>query len=177
MTEEALFPPGPKPLMRPKHGADAEALARLTESDMLNLLTQRYNADFGNGRRYVCARHVRSQAGFDARTADFIAMDTWATRLALHGHEIKTSRADWLTELKQPEKSGEFIPWMNYWWLVISDASFVHEGELPDGWGLMAVVGGSLRIVRQAPRRDARALPPTRLAALLRAVVKTAVAA
>jgi hypothetical protein len=172
---EALFPPAPRPLAKPKRGAAAEALARLREPDMLDLLTQRYSADYGNGQRYVCARHVRSHAGFDAaRTADFIAMDTWASRLALHGHEVKVSRADWLTELKQPEKSGEFIPYMNYWWLVISDASYVREGELPPGWGLMAVVGGSLRVVRRAPRRDSRVLPPTRLAALLRAVWKTA---
>lgn len=175
MTVEPLFPSVPRPMVRPRRGAAGAELAKLTEADMLDLLAKRYTVDPGNGQRYVYARHVRSHAGFDAtRTADFIAMDTWASRLALHGHEVKVSRADWLSELKQPEKAAEFIPYMNYWWLVISDAGFVHEGELPDGWGLMSVVGGSLRVVRQAPRRDARVLPPTRLAPLLRAVAKTA---
>lgn len=175
---ESLFPPVPRPLARPKRGPEAAALARLTEADMLDLLTRRYSAEYGNGSRYVCARHVRSHAGFEARrTADFIAVDTWPSHLALHGHEVKVSRADWLTELRQPEKAKEFTPYMHYWWLVVSDASYVREGELPAGWGLMAVQGSVLRVVRQAPRQNPALLTTTRLAALLRAVAKTAVAA
>lgn len=178
MTTESLFPSPPRPLARPKSGTEAAALARLTEADMLDLLTRRYSVEAGNGPRYACARHVRSHAGFDARrTADFIAVDTWPSHLAVHGHEVKVSRADWLTELRQPEKAREFIPYVHYWWLVVSDASYVHEGELPDGWGLMAVQGSTLRVVRQAPRRNPALLSTTRLAALLRAVLKTAVAA
>lgn len=170
---ESLFPAVPRTIARPKRGADAAKMTRLTEADMLNLLDQRYASDYGNGQRYVCARHVRSHAGFDARrTADFIAYDTWSSRLEVHGHEVKVSRADWLNELKQPEKAGEFMPYMHYWWLVISDAAYVHEDELPAGWGLMAVRGDALRVVRRAPRREALPLPPTRVAALLRAVVK-----
>lgn len=178
MTAESLFPPAPRPLARPKRGAEAAALAKLTEADMLDLLTRRYTAEHGNGPRYVCARHVRSHAGFEARrTADFIAVDTWPSHLAVHGHEVKVSRADWLAELRQPEKAREFTPYVHYWWLVVSDASFIREGELPATWGLMAVQGNTLRVVRQAPRLNAALLSTTRLAALLRAVVKTAGAA
>lgn len=181
MTEIPLFPPPPVP--EPDPTPEQMANRKLREADMLNLLTQKYSEGYYNGptfiNRYAVARHVRSHAGFDARrTADFVAMDLWPSRgFSLHGHEVKVSRADWLTELKQPEKAQEFIPYMNYWWLVVSDAAFVRDGELPSGWGLMAVRGGRIVRVKQAPRREAEPLSLTRLAALLRAVVKTAGAA
>jgi hypothetical protein len=147
----------------------------LAEHDMLGLLEARYSAvNPGNGPRYVCARHVRSHAGFSARrTADFVALDTWESKLALHGHEVKVSRSDWLAELKQPEKAAEFIPWMHYWWLVVSYRSIVRDSELPDGWGLMVPRGGGLVVVRPARRNhQVRPLPLTRLAAFARAVVR-----
>ncbi len=148
----------------------------LTERDMVKALHAYYGVIHGNGRRYAVAAQVRSHAGFDARrTADYVAMDLWPSKgLLLHGHEIKVSRSDWLTELKHPEKSAEFIPYMNCWWLVVSDRSIVHDGELPAGWGLMAMNGPYLRICKHAKRREAKPLTPSRLAALLRAVACTA---
>lgn len=147
------------------------------EADMLRLLADRYMAVHGNGVRYVAASHVRSHAGFDARrTADFIAMDLWPSKgLCLHGHEVKVSRSDWLTELKDPEKAGEFIPYMDYWWLVVSDPRIVRPGELPDGWGLLAKNGTHLFVKRQAKHRSPEPMPKTMMAAFLRAVAKSAV--
>jgi hypothetical protein len=147
----------------------------LTEADVLDALHDRYGTVHGNGQRYAVASQVRSRAGFDARrTADFVAMDLWpSARLTLHGHEVKVSRSDWLRELKDPTKAAEFIPYMNTWWIVVSDARIVREGELPDDWGLMAMRGSRLAEVRKAPRRDALPLTPSRLAALLRAVAQT----
>jgi hypothetical protein len=149
--------------------------AAMTEAAVTDALHARYSQVHGNGRRYAVAAGVRSHAGFDARrTADYVAMDLWPSKgLALHGHEIKVSRSDWLRELKEPEKAAEFIPWMNHWWLVASDPRIVRDGELPDGWGLMVMRGPLLVVVRKAPRRDAKPLTPTRLAALLRAVAQT----
>jgi hypothetical protein len=147
----------------------------LTERDVTEALYIRYGATYGNGQRYAVAAQVRSHAGFDARrTADFVAMDLWPSKgLLLHGHEIKVSRSDWLTELKHPEKAAEFIPYMNCWWLVAAGKRIVRPGELPDEWGLMVMNGPVLTTVRKAPRRKAGPLPPTRLAALLRAVAQT----
>ena len=147
----------------------------MTEAAVTDALHARYSQVHGNGRRYAVAAGVRSHAGFDARrTADYVAMDLWPSKgLALHGHEIKISRSDWLRELKEPEKAAEFIPWMNHWWLVASDPRIVRDGELPEGWGLMVMRGPLLVVARKAPRRDARPLTPTRLAALLRAVAQT----
>ncbi|MFJ1765036.1 hypothetical protein ACIOD2_32245 [Amycolatopsis sp. NPDC088138] len=150
---------------------------RMTERDVLDLLNLRYGKLAGNGARYVGAEHVRSAAGFDAlRTADYIAMDLWPSKgLALHGHEVKVSRSDWLAELKQPEKSAEFTPYMTFWWLVVSDRSVVRDGELPDGWGLLEPGYPDLRIVKPARKNPApEPLPRTMLAALLRATARTA---
>lgn len=176
MTGDPLFAAPARFAGAVKKGLERERLRKLTEADMLDLLTQRYSKEYGNGARYALARHVRSHAGFEAkRTADFVAFDTWPSAgFAIHGHEVKVSRSDWLHELKQPEKAAEFVPYMTYWWLVVSDAAIVREDELPDGWGLMAVRGDKLVAVRQAPKRDALPLTPTRMAALLRAVAKTA---
>lgn len=149
-----------------------------TERTMLDALHERYGAVLGNGRRYVVAEHVRSHASFDARrTADFVALDTWKSgRFDLAGHEVKVSRADWLRELKDPSKAAEFTPFMNRWWVVVPDAAIVRPGELPDGWGLMALAGSRLRAVTAAPRQEAEPMPPVRLVALMRAVQATAAA-
>ena len=127
-----------------------------TEASMIQLLHKRYNVTSqGVGSRYVVMSHVRSDAGFDARrTADFMALDLWPSKgLILHGHEVKISRSDWLNELKDPTKSAEFMKHVDYWWLVIADAKMVKPGELPEGWGMMAIGGdGQLRVFKQAPR-------------------------
>lgn len=148
----------------------------MTETELTVALMNRYGIRAGNGRRYAVAAQVRSHAGFDAkRTADFVAMDLWpSSGLALHGHEIKVSRSDWLRELKDPAKAEEFTPYMNHWWVTVPDEQMIHAGELPDGWGLLAMHGENLTVIRKAPHREALPMPPTRLAALLRAVAQTA---
>lgn len=56
----------------------------------------------------------------------------------LIGHEVKVSRADWLHELKQLEKADEWADQCHAWYLVVAEPGIVHDGELPNGWGLMA---------------------------------------
>lgn len=152
------------------------AAPSMTESDMISALHERYGSMHGNGPRYAVAGGVKSQAGHASpRTADFIAMDLWVSGgLEIHGHEVKVSRSDWLRELKEPEKAAAFIPYVNRWWLVVPSPVIVGLGELPDGWGLMAMRGEKLAVIEPAPRHDALPLPPARLAALLRAVAQTA---
>ncbi|MBH5146323.1 hypothetical protein [Rhodococcus erythropolis] len=153
---------------------------KVTERDMLDLLNGRYHKDYANGPRYVGAEHVRSHAGFGAqRTADYMAMDLWpgvpyGSKIALHGHEVKVSRSDWLTELKTPEKAEEFKRYMDYWWLVVSDPAIVKPGELPEGWGLMIKSGNAIRVKKAAPKLDPLPMPKPLMACLLRAVSKTA---
>jgi hypothetical protein len=162
----------------------------MTEREMLDLLHRRYGQRSYNGGvdapRYVCAEHVRNSAGFfdrkaGGRTADFVAVDTWhsslrAGALAVHGIEVKVSRSDWVRELNDPDKARETLEYASHRWLAVPDASMVHTGELPDGWGLLCPAGirGLVAKITAIPCQ-AEPLGPSAIAALLRAVAKTAI--
>lgn len=155
---------------------------KVTERDMLDRLNNRYATSNGNGLRYARAEHVRVTAGFGARRiCDYMALDLWPggygtkrTGPMLHGHEVKVSRSDWLTELRDPEKAEAFRRYCDFWWLVVSEKSIVKVGELPIGWGLMVATGDSVRVVAWADRNLA-VEPMTRdvQATFARAVTKT----
>jgi hypothetical protein len=168
---------------------DPAAGPRLTERDMLNLLHARFGQRSYNGAvsapRFVCAEQVRSGAGFDRRTADFIAVDTWESSLrdgllTVHGVEVKTSRSDWRRELADPEKAAESLAYASHCWLAAADPSVARADELPDGWGLLLPRrrGGVLVLVAAvtARRRKPARMDASATAALLRAVAKTAAA-
>lgn len=155
-----------------------------TERDMLDLLAERYTA-IRQGTiadRWVAAEHVRASLGYakQQRVCDFIAADKYpgmpyGTTLAFHGHEVKVSRAGWLTELRDPEKSETFRRYMHHWWLVVPDATIVRPGELPEGWGLMvATAGGRLRAKAPAPRLEPEPIPVDLTISLMAAAARTA---
>jgi len=160
--------------------------ARMTERGMLDLLHRRYGQRSYNGGvdapRFICAEHVRDKAGFERRTLDFMAIDTWESSmragwLTVHGVEVKVSRSDWLRELKDPDKAAVGMHYATHRWLAIPDPLMVREGELPVGWGLLCVKGARGLVAHiQAAGRRPEPLEPTAIAALLRAVAKTAVA-
>ena len=150
---------------------------------MLNLLLDRYT-DIRRGTmtdRWVRAEHVKSGMGYSdgQRTADFVAIDKrpgipYGSTLALHGHEVKVSRSDWLAELRDPEKSEAIKRYMHRWWLVVPDASIVKDGELPDGWGLLVAGGKGLRAKVKAPRLRPEPSPLDFSISLAAAAAKTA---
>ena len=161
-----------------------------TERQMLDLLAARYAVSQGNGPRYVFAEHVRNEAGFGGfdrelrartgkqstlRTADAIAVDLWpSSGNLIHGFEVKVSRSDWLTELRDPDKAEAFRPYVDHWWLVVPDPAIVRD-DLPTGWGLLAPgADRRLRVHRRAPRLDRQPMTASMTASLLRAAVKTA---
>jgi hypothetical protein len=154
-----------------------------TERDMLDAIHRRYSkTNPGNGPRYVVAEHVRNQCGFGGwygtgrlRTVDALVVDLWpSSGHLIHGFEVKCSRADWLTELKDPEKADAFRPYCHHWWLVVPDARIVRD-DLPDGWGLLALnPRGELRARVNAPRNEPTPMPFEMTAAWLRATAKTA---
>ena len=154
-----------------------EVKPRTTERDLLNLLARRYGVmSMGDSARYAYAEQVPSKTSWVTRRLDFMAMDMWpSTGLDLHGFEVKCSRSDWLVELRDPSKAEEFKQYMDRWWLVIADRAMVKPGELPEGWGLIALdKRGSLRTVTLAPRLAPAPMPKKMLAGLLRATQKTA---
>jgi hypothetical protein len=162
----------------PEPSAPAPVVLKLTEADVLRRLARRYGESHGNGDRWAFATHVRCSAGFGQggliRTADAVAMDLWpSTGLEIHGHEVKVSRSDWLAELKQPTKCEPVRRYCDRWWLVVADRSIVKAGELPDGWGLMAVSGERVRVLVKAPKLKPEPIGRDFIAPLLRAAMKT----
>lgn len=156
-----------------------------TERDMLDLLLARYtNIRTGSiADRWVRAEHVRSTniSWRKTRVADFIAADNYGgdaqgSRLALHGHEVKVSRSDWLTELADPSKADVWKRFVHHWWLVVPDAAIVRPGELPEGWGLLSLEnsGEKLRARIAAPRLTPEPLPLDMTITLMAAAARTA---
>lgn len=164
-----------------------------TERTMLDLVHERYSKVApGNGPRYVVAEHVRNQCGFGGsvwsealgkeprmRTADALVLDLWpSSGNAVHGIEVKISRSDWLTELKDPDKAEAFRPYCDFWWLAVPDAGIVRH-DLPPGWGLLVVSidqfgRPKLRVRTPAPKFPRMPMPFGMTAAWVRAVAKTA---
>ena len=106
--------------------------------------------------------------------ADAIAMDLWPSKgLELIGFELKTSRTDWLRELKQPDKCESIKQFCDRWYLVVDDLSIVRWDELPNGWGLIAPAynyysEGKVKIEREAPKLDPKPIDRLFLASLMR---------
>jgi len=169
-----------------------------TEREMLDRLRIRYGKTYRNGnyegRQFVVAEHVPTTPGAwgGDRIADAIVLDTWAApyadlteaekearrwgeRQSVHGFEVKVSRSDWLTELRDPSKAEAWAKFCHYFWLVASDKAIVHD-DLPDGWGLLVPHGASLRAVRKPMRRNPEAMPLAMVVSVARAVQKTEVA-
>ena len=95
---------------------------RLTEAMVIKALKNHWSPWHGNG--WIIVPHVRCQTGygehrcwsdiktrkahrrFTDATIDALAFNAWPSKgNALHGLEIKLSRADWLRELRDPVKS------------------------------------------------------------------------
>lgn len=149
-----------------------------TEREMLDLLLSRYNTERQGtiADRWVRAEHVRSTQDFryTVSVADFVAIDKYSSSQAIHGHEVKVSRSDWLTELRDLEKSERIKRFCNFWWLVVSDASIVKDGELPEGWGLLVKSGNKLRAKVKAPALVPEPLTLDFVAGLTAAAQRTA---
>lgn len=150
-----------------------------SERDLLDLLAARYNTERAGtiADRWVRAEHVRSSQAMgyqQIRVADFIAVDKYRSTQAMHGHEVKVSRSDWLTELRDLSKAEAIKRFCDYWWLVVPDITVVRPGELPEDWGLMIQTGKQLRAKVKAPRLTPEPLTLDFTAGLMAAAARTA---
>ena len=72
-------------------------------------------------------------------------------------HEIKVSRADWLSDLRRAAKGAAYLALSSQCWYVLRKG-IAEVDEVPDSFGVMFADEGSLEVARPAPRRALR--PP-----------------
>lgn len=127
-----------------------------------------------NSGKYIVLTQVRAATGWDdPSTADVMVMGNWpSSGNELMGFEVKVSRSDWLNEVKNAEKCAPTKKYCNRWWLVIADETMVKEGELPEDWGMMAIVNNKIKVIKEAPKLIAEPLSHKFVASMLRSDAK-----
>lgn len=121
--------------------ASTRGTSMMTASELLGRLRLHYIEPSRRLPGGIFVPEVGMNGGYGAgRRCDavYVGFTTTSGR-QLIGHEIKVSRSDWVAELGR--KTGKADAWADQchqWWLVVSDPAIVHDGELPDGWGLMS---------------------------------------
>ncbi len=132
-------------------------------------LTTRLAARYGPPQHAFFAQ-LRNAAGFAAnRVLDGMAMGLWPSRgLHVTGFEIKTTRGDWLRELKNPAKIEESGFQFCDFFMIVTPPGVVEEGELPPKWGLLETRGSGLRQVKDPNFLDARPFDRSMLAVILK---------
>lgn len=159
---------------------EVDPRVKLTERDMLERLAERYGRLYANGPRktlrYVGARHVRFGPLWPTAIADYLVQDCWGNYGPEHrqhpvlGFEVKVSRSDYLSEIKNLGKSEPFRKVCTEWYMVVSDPKIVRD-DLPDGWGLLVASGLGLRCARKsAINLDPEPMPRGLIAGFMRAV-------
>jgi hypothetical protein len=139
-----------------------------SESDLLQLIKGRFAAP-----EYAVLFKVTDGTGSNySRICDALAMNLWPSRgNAVHGFEVKVSRGDWLRELKHPEKADAIACYCEYWWIV-APKGIVHDGELPETWGLLCPHGRGLKVQVKAPKTPSQPLDKLFIGAMLRRAVE-----
>lgn len=135
-------------------------------SQLMTLLRERYPKD-----AYAFFTEVPNGTGGNCRRhCDALIQSLWPSRgLHLTGFELKVSRADWIKEMKQPEKADSIARYCDFWYLVVGDEKIVQPGELPPTWGLMMPVNGKLKVKTEASKLEPLALSHSFIAGLFRA--------
>lgn len=141
-----------------KEYKDAAALYRLLE--------RRYPDS-----QYALFPEVADSTGYgQSRWADAVAFNLWPSRgLEISGFEIKVSRSDWLSELKDHEKSSAVQRYCHRWWIVAGSRKLVKPEELPSTWGLLVPRGkDGLEAKVQAPLLKPKKITRKFVAAVMR---------
>jgi len=97
--------------------------------------------------------------GFARRYLDFYAMNCWKSKRFLKvAYEVKASRADFAKELTQPlkRKDAEELADECYFACPVG---MVQPDEVPEGWGLIEMTSGGLRVKKRAMQREVEVLP------------------
>lgn len=132
------------------------------------LLAQLRNGPYPLGS-HAWLYEVRNATGWGGnRSADALVVSCWPSRgIWIAGLEVKVSRADWVRELRDPDKSAAVQRYCDYWW-VVAPPDVVQLAELPETWGLYVVDGKKVSIGKPAPKLSAEPLTAAFVASVLR---------
>ena len=121
-----------------------------TAKDVLGAIFSRHT-----GPEWVNFAEVADSTGSRARRrADAICMNIWPSKgYAIHGYEIKVTRADFIHEMKDITKAQAVSKFCDFWWLAVP-VGLVAVEEVPASWGLMELHKNGLKIKKQAPQKE-----------------------
>jgi hypothetical protein len=72
--------------------------------------------------------------------------------LTITGIEVKSSRGDWLRELKNPQKAESIFCRCDYFYLFTADDKVAKLEEIPASWGWLAIKGSKVYTMKEAPK-------------------------
>jgi hypothetical protein len=109
-----------------------------------------------------------SNTGGINRYLDFYAINLWHSKRYLKvAYEIKISRSDFHREMNEPRKR-EFAEKIADEAYFATPLNLINPDEVPEGWGLIEMNAGGLRIKKRAPQRKVEDLPMSFIASLAR---------
>jgi hypothetical protein len=151
---------------------------------ILAMLKRNHPAEAG----WIFLQEVRTGNGFSVtsgsdldsfRSIDAFAIHTWRSKnFCRVAYEIKTSRADWLSEIKDCRKRTHAYFLSNKFYFAVAEGVVVPEKDKIrelDGCGVIEVQeDGSLNVLQLAKHRAAWPMPDHFVAALLRKAYRAA---
>ena len=143
-------------------------MSKITADEIKIMLQEKHYDE----SKHMIAFEVADGTGSHAsRWADAVSMELWPSNdYKIVGYEIKVSRSDWLSELKQPDKSQAISQFCDQWYLV-APKDVLGIDELPKGWGWMQATKNILRVKIRAPQRDSSPPDKSFMASFLRKAV------
>ena len=120
----------------------------------------------------VVISELPDSTGQEERRIDLFVMFLWN----MHGqkriaYEVKVSRADFLSEIRHPEKRAFALSVSNEYYFV-TPPGLVRPSEIPEEAGLVEVSSSGVRVKRKAPFRVTERPPWYFVAALVRAATR-----
>jgi hypothetical protein len=145
----------------------------ITSAEVRRRLGVRYGRSSGN---VVVPEHMvlfevgARQSDWKRRRIDVVAVGLLKrSDYLIHGFEVKVSRSDLLSELREPAKAASAQRYCDRWWLALSTTDLLKDSDkVPKHWGIIACSGRGMKVHRQ-PQPIARVESPEFRAALLHA--------
>lgn len=169
---DAANPTKPLPLPEPVEAAGRPTDHFITQG-LRRLLAEKHDVNqVGLGQEWSLFYELRSGAGFGNSVSyvDAFALNLWPSKKHWRvAYELKASRADFLRELKKPEKRSWAMEISNEFWYVCYPGVAKPE-EIPQGCGLLLANKDLTKLQRAvvAPQRTARELTLSEVSAIAR---------